>query len=72
MQKTGEHADCLQDDIAQATADKIINVQQKIKNKNYSPTLQEREQLIALLNESWDKANGDEQSPEDFDSKENA
>ena len=37
-------------------ADKIISVLQKIKNKNYSPNDDERKQLIALLEESWDKA----------------
>ena len=55
-QATGENADSLQDDIAQATADKIISVLLKIKNKKYSPNADERKQLIALLEESWDHA----------------
>ena len=48
--------DSLKNEIAQATADKIISVLQKIKNKNYSPNADERKQLIALLEASWDQA----------------
>ena len=48
--------DSLKNEIAQATADKIISVLQKIKNKNYSPDDDERKQLIALLEASWDQA----------------
>ena len=48
--------DSLKNEIAQATADKIINVLQKIKNKNYSPNADERKQLIVLLEASWDQA----------------
>ena len=54
--KTEENNDCLKNEIEQATADKIISVLQKIKNKNYSPNDDERKQLIALLEKSWDKA----------------
>lgn len=54
--KTEENNDSLKNEIEQATADKIISVLQKIKNKNYSPNADERTQLIALLEESWDKA----------------
>ena len=48
--------DSLKNEIVQATADKIISVLQKIKNKNYSPNADERKQLIALLEASWDQA----------------
>ena len=48
--------DSLKNEIAQATADKIISVLQKIKNKNYSPDDDERKRLIALLEASWDQA----------------
>ena len=51
-----ENNDSLKNEIAQATADKIISVLQKIKNKNYSPNADERKQLIALLEASWDQA----------------
>lgn len=54
--KTEESNDSLKNEIAQATADKIISVLQKIKNKNYSPYADERKQLIALLEASWDQA----------------
>ena len=54
--KTEESNDSLKNEIAQATADKIISVLQKIKNKNYSPDDDERKQLIALLEASWDQA----------------
>ena len=53
--KTEESNDSLKNEIAQATADKIISVLQKIKNKNYSPDDNERKQLIALLEASWDQ-----------------
>lgn len=55
-QKTEKSNDSLKNEIAQATADKIISVLQKIKNKKYSPNADERKQLIALLEESWDHA----------------
>ena len=55
-QKTEKSNDSLKNEIAQATADKIISVLQKIKNKNYSPDDDERKQLIALLEASWDQA----------------
>ena len=54
--KTEESNNSLKNEIAQATADKIISVLQKIKNKNYSPDDDERKQLIALLEASWDQA----------------
>lgn len=54
--KTEESNDSLKNEIAQATADKIISVLQKIKNKNYSPDDDERKRLIALLEASWDQA----------------
>lgn len=68
-QATGENEDSLQDDIAQATADKIISVLLKIKNKKYSPSSQEQLQLIALLKESWNKAKDEEQNSENFESE---
>ena len=54
--ETEVNNDSLKNEIEQATADKIISVLQKIKNKNYSPNSDERKQLIALLEESWDNA----------------
>ena len=68
-QATGENEASLQDDIAQATADKIISVLLKIKNKKYSPSSQEQLQLIALLKESWNKAKDEEQNSENFESE---
>lgn len=68
--KTEENKDSLKNEIAQATADKIISVLQKIKNKKYSPNADERKQLIALLEESWDMAKNEELPSEDFESEE--
>ena len=65
-----ESKNSLQDDIAQATTAKIISVLQKIKNKKYSPSDQERKQLIALLEKSWDMAKNEELTSEDFESEE--